>query len=109
MPRTPLAWFNLTHDRVRFALFVLGVTFAVVLMFMQLGFRGALLDSNTLLHERTRADPAPASPNRSALPMRDPFSRRRLVQVAWVPGVRVAHALSLDNGAFVLRNTDPDP
>ena len=43
MARTPLAWCNLTHDRVRFGLFVLGITFAVVLMFVQLGFRNALL------------------------------------------------------------------
>ncbi len=109
MPRTPLAWFNLTHDRVRFALFVLGVTFAVVLMFMQIGFRGALLDSNTLLHERVRADLVLVSPNRAALPMREPFSRRRLAQAAAVPGVREVHPLYLDNGSGVLRNTDPDP
>jgi putative ABC transport system permease protein len=107
--RTPLAWFNLTHDRARFALFVLGVTFAVVLMFMQLGFRGALLDSNTLLHERIRADLVLISPNRSALPLREPFSRRRLAQAAAIPGVRSVHPLYLDNGAALLRNTDPDP
>jgi putative ABC transport system permease protein len=107
--RTPLAWFNLTHDRVRFALFVLGVVFAVVLMFMQLGFRGALLDSNSLLHERIRADLVLISPNRSTLPMREPFSRRRLIQAAAVPGVRSVHPLYIDNGAAVLRNTDPDP
>ena len=35
MARTPLAWCNLTHDKVRFALFVLGIVFAVVLMFVQ--------------------------------------------------------------------------
>ena len=108
MPRTPLAWYNLTHDRVRFALFVLGVVFAVVLMFMQLGFRGALLDSNSLLHEHVRADLVLISPNRSALPMREPFSRRRLVQAAAIPGVRSVHPLYIDNGAAVLRNTDPD-
>ena len=35
--RTPLAWKNLTHNRVRTAVAVAGVTFAVVLIFMQLG------------------------------------------------------------------------
>jgi putative ABC transport system permease protein len=41
----PLAWKNLTESRVRLAASVAGTAFAVTLMFMELGFRGALLDS----------------------------------------------------------------
>jgi putative ABC transport system permease protein len=41
----PLAWRNLAESKVRLAASVAGTTFAVTLMFMQLGFRGALLDS----------------------------------------------------------------
>ncbi len=108
MPRTPLAWLNLTHDRVRFGLFVLGVVFAVVLMFVQLGFRGALLDSQTLVHERMNADLVLVNPNRAALAMRETFPRRRLAQAAAVPGVRAALPLFVDNGAGTLRNTAAD-
>lgn len=108
MSRTPLAWSNLTHDRVRFLLFVLGIVFAVVLMFIQLGFRGALLDSNTLIHDHLNADLVLVSPNRQALPMREPIPRRRLAQAAAVPGVGEVHALYIDNGLGIMRNTNPD-
>jgi putative ABC transport system permease protein len=40
-----LAWKNLTESPVRLAASVAGTAFAVTLMFMELGFRGALLDS----------------------------------------------------------------
>ena len=43
--RTPLAWKNLTHDPRRLAVAAAGVGFAVLLMFIELGFRNALLDS----------------------------------------------------------------
>jgi putative ABC transport system permease protein len=41
----PLAWRNLAESKVRLAASVAGTAFAVTLMFMELGFRGALLDS----------------------------------------------------------------
>lgn len=105
MPKTPLAWANLTHDRVRFALFVLGVVFAVVLMFIQLGFRGALLDSQSLFHEKLNADLVLISPNRQALAMQDTISRRRLVQASAVPGVAEVYPVFINNGMGVLRHT----
>ena len=52
----PLAWRNLTHDRVRFILFSAGIGFAVVLMGVQLGIMNAMLDSNTVLLQRLNAD-----------------------------------------------------
>jgi putative ABC transport system permease protein len=109
MMRIPLAWANLSHDRVRFALFVLGVVFAVVLMFIQLGFRGALLDSNTLVQEHMNADLILVSPGRQALALREPISRRRLAQAAGVPGVRAVYPLYTENAIGMLRNTNPNP
>jgi len=41
----PLAWRNLTENKVRLAASVAGTAFAVTLMLMETGFRGALLDS----------------------------------------------------------------
>lgn len=107
MPRTPLAWANLTHDKVRFALFVLGVAFAVILMFVQLGFRNALLDSNTQLHDRLRCDLVLVSPNRQAVAMAETFDGRRLQQVRGVAGVREVHPLYIDNAFGRLRDASP--
>ena len=45
MRRVPLAWCNLVHEPSRLVRCCGGVAFAVVLMFMQYGFRNALLDS----------------------------------------------------------------
>ncbi len=109
MRTPPLAWANLTHDRVRFALFIAGITFAVVLMFVQLGFRNALLDSNTQIQEKLRADLILVSPSRQAIAMREAFPRRRLSQVAAVPGVESVQAVYLENIIGYLRDTNPDP
>jgi putative ABC transport system permease protein len=109
LPRTPLAWANLTHDRVRFGLFVVGIAFAVILMFVQLGFRNALLDSNTQLHDKLRCDLVLVSPNRQAVAMAEGFPRRRLEQVRAVPGVQEVHPLYLDNAFGRLRDSNPDP
>ena len=109
MPRTPLAWANLTHDPVRFGLFVLGIAFAVLLMFVQLGFRNALLDSNTQIHDKLRCDLVLASPNRQAVAMAEPFPRRRLEQARGVPGVAEVHPLFLDNSFSFLRDSNTDP
>jgi putative ABC transport system permease protein len=109
MRTPPLAWANLTHDRVRFALFIAGVTFAVVLMFVQLGFRNALLDSNTQIHGKLRADLVLVSPSRQAIAMKEGFPRRRLSQVAAVEGVESVQAVYLENIVGFLRDTNTDP
>ncbi len=107
MPRTPLAWANLTHDRLRFGLFVMGISFAVILMFVQLGFRNALLDSNTQLHDKLRCDLVLISPNRQSVAMVDSFPRRRLEQVRTVPGVTGVYPMYIDNAFGQLRDTNP--
>jgi putative ABC transport system permease protein len=43
--KTPLAWLQLTHNKVRFIVALSGIAFADILMFVQLGFEGALYDS----------------------------------------------------------------
>jgi putative ABC transport system permease protein len=91
--RVPLAWLNLTHDLRRFVLFSLGIALAVVLIFVEYGFRNALLDSNDLLIQKLNADLAVVSGRYSALPFRESFARHRLSQIAALPGVRSVHPL----------------
>lgn len=54
--RIPLAWYNLRHDRARLLVAVAGVTFAVLLMFMNLGFLGALVNTTTNFYSRFNGD-----------------------------------------------------
>jgi len=48
--KTFLAWRNLVHNRVRTLVAVAGVTFAVALIFMQLGFFGAVETTATVVY-----------------------------------------------------------
>ncbi len=81
MPRTPLAWKNLTADWRRLLLATSGVGFAVVLMFMQNGFRNALLDSPVQLVQQLECDLVAISAARYSLPSEQPF-RRELLDLA---------------------------
>ncbi len=71
--RTPLAWKNLTSDWRRMLLASAGVAFAAVLMFMQNGFRNALLDSPVQLVRMIECDLIAVSPARYALPTDQTF------------------------------------
>ena len=54
--RIPLAWLQLSRDRLRLLVAVAGVSFAAILVSMQLGFRSAMYDSAVRYHERLRYD-----------------------------------------------------
>lgn len=105
----PLAWKNLAHDRVRFALFTSGIGFAVVLMGVQLGIMNAMLDGNTVLIERLTGELVLVNPNRSSLLFRDAVNRRRLEQAAAVSGVASVHAVYVEYQLGELRHTAADP
>ena len=102
--RVPLAWLNLTHDLRRFALFSLGIALAVMLIFVEYGFRNALLDSNELFIQKLNADLAVVSGRRAALPFRETFARHRLSQIAGIPGVRSVHPLYMEYYLSQVRN-----
>lgn len=95
--RTPLAWKNLTHDRKRLALAVGGIGFAVLLMFMQLGFRGALFDSTLALPRRFDADIVLMHTNRYTLTVRQKFPRRYLDVARSAPAVVSASPLYFES------------
>ena len=107
--RVPLAWLNLTHDRLRFVLFSAGIALAVVLIFVQYGFRNALLDSNSLLINKLNADLAVVSARYSALPFRESFARHRLSQIAGLPGVHSVHPLYMEYYLSLIRNPVEPP
>ena len=82
-----LAWSQLGRDRMRFAVAVAGVTFAVVLMLVQLGFQRALFRSAVRIQERLNGQVVLISPQSSYIVQMRSFPRRRLEQALATPGV----------------------
>lgn len=86
-----LAWRQLRQERVRFLVALVGVAFAVILVFMQFGFNDALFRSAVRVHERLLGDLVLINPKSPFLVGMKGFSRRRLQQALGFPGVeRVA-------------------
>ncbi|HTN77481.1 MAG TPA: hypothetical protein VL096_19615, partial [Pirellulaceae bacterium] len=101
--RTPLAWKNLTHDRRRLAVAVSGVGFAAVLIFMQLGFLNALLESTVQVLRRLNGELVIISSAKYALPARERFDLRRVQQVQGIPGVAGVAPIYMESLGAVLR------
>ena len=95
--RTPLGWLQLRHEPGRLLVALAGIAFADVLMFMQLGFQGALYDSNTRVNRAMLADIVLISPKALNLQNVSTFSRRRLLQAHDIPGVETATALYISS------------
>ncbi|MCJ8282076.1 MAG: ABC transporter, partial [Rivularia sp. ALOHA_DT_140] len=88
--RTPLGWLQLSRQKGRLLVAISGVAFADLLMLMQLGFRNALFNSATQLHESLRADIVLLSPQALNLQDLSTFTRRRLFQAMDIRGVATA-------------------
>src|SRR5262249_49856573 len=97
--RTPLAWYNLTHNKRRLAVALAGVTFAVVLMFVQWGFRNAMLDSTVALIDHINGDLIIVHKRSYTLVMPEHFPQERLFQSRAVDGVNDTHPIYLEYAA----------
>ena len=82
-----LAWQQLRHEPRKLLAGAAGVVFAVVLMFMQFGFRDALFDSATAVQRRMSGDLFIVHRQSQTLWRMAPFTRRRVFQALAVPGV----------------------
>ncbi len=85
--KIPLSWLQLSHEKVRFFVAIAGITFADVLMFMQLGFRDALFDSSTKMHNTLEGDIFMISSQSDSTAFASSFSRRRLYGIAGIKGI----------------------
>lgn len=83
----PLGWLQLWHSKVRFAVALAGIAFAVILILMQIGFREALIESAVRYHKRFRFDVAIFNRESQFIVRPQPFSDRRLYQALAVDGV----------------------
>lgn len=84
------------HERARLAASVGGVTFALLLMLLQLGFRNALLDSGMELLRQMDADVLVVHEEKRPFLKRDKIARERLYQSRSVDGVAWAAPVWMD-------------
>ncbi len=93
---TPLAWKNLTASKKQMALACGGIGFAVVLMFVQTGFRNALLDSTVQIIELFDADLYLLSRARNTLASEERLDRSVLQRAAAVAQVEAVHPVYIE-------------
>lgn len=85
--RVPLAWLQLSKDRLRLLIAMAGVAFAVILVSMQLGFRAAMYESAVRYHEHLSYDLVMLNPKTPFIGFPESFTRRRLYQALADPQV----------------------
>lgn len=104
--RVPLAWQNLTYDRRRLTVAVCGIGFAVVLMFMQTGFKNALFDSTVQILQDLNADIVLVAKGRYALPANHTFGIARIYQARACEGVHAAYPLYIERARAIWKQPD---
>jgi putative ABC transport system permease protein len=88
-----VGWLQLKREKSRLAVAILGITFAAILVFMQIGFREAMLDSAVRYHHHWIYEIALVSPEAASLIKPHTFTRRRLHQARAVEGVAAVSAV----------------
>jgi hypothetical protein len=82
-----LSWLQLRKERARLLVAIAGISFADVLMFLQMGFRGALFSSAVEFHHSLNGEIVMVSGRYRSLISLDRFTERRLYQAVGVRGV----------------------
>ena len=91
--RTPLGWLQLKHNKTRLLTAIAGITFADILIFMQLGFQDALYKTNTQYPRLLQTDIVLVSSQARNFNSLFTFPQRRLLQAMDIPGVKSADEL----------------
>jgi putative ABC transport system permease protein len=99
-----LSWRLLAFERRRLAAAIAGVTFAVVLILVQIGFYYAMIASATKVHRNLNADLVLVPSDFEYFGADHIFARVRLMQAAAVPGV--AEVSPLYVSLFRFKNID---
>jgi putative ABC transport system permease protein len=95
---------NLLHDRVRFLITVVGVTFSVVLIFAQFGIYLGFMQNASIIIDNTDVDIWITSANSANFDFPQGFSEAKLNKVKEVPGVAWADLLILGWAGMRLKN-----
>ena len=106
MAKIPLAWAQLTREKMRLVIALAGIGFADLLMFMQFGFRDALFESSVSFHAKLKGDIFITSTQSTALIAMKSFPQRRLYQALSFNGVTAISPVYLGFGLW--KNPDPN-
>ncbi len=98
--KVPLAWLQLTREKMRLSVALAGIGFADLLMFMQLGFQNALFDSAIAIHKYFKTDLVLISRRSEYLAAMARFPRTRLYQAKGVEGVESISWLYIGPGKW---------
>ncbi|MBD1824075.1 FtsX-like permease family protein [Cyanobacteria bacterium FACHB-DQ100] len=96
----PLAWLQLKREKVRLLVALAGIGFAVILMFLQLGFQDALFESAITLHQNIEGDIFLISPQSTSLISMKSFPERRLYQSLGFAGVKSVSPIYIGFGIW---------
>ena len=81
--RIPLSWLLLTRQPVRLLVALAGISFAGILMFMQLGFRDGLFDASVTVHRLFDADIVLISPRSTSSVFHIPHDIGNEINSTW--------------------------
>ncbi|XWK90680.1 MAG: ABC transporter permease DevC [Phormidium sp.] len=98
--KTPLAWRQLMKEKVRLAVAVAGIGFADMLIFIQMGFEGALFNAAVKPHRNLQADLVLINPQFQTLFSVKSFSRERLYQTLGYDGVKSVSYVYISTGQW---------
>lgn len=99
--KTPLAWCQLSHKKVRLAVATTGIAFANILMFTQLGFLSVLTKGTTQIQENLTGDLLLVSASNKSLQIKTSFPNTYLYQAEAIDGVASASPVYLSWGRWV--------
>ncbi|WP_088893877.1 ABC transporter permease DevC [Leptolyngbya ohadii] len=96
----PLAWSQLSHQKVRLLVAISGISFANILIFMQLGFRATMFDGVTRVVENIQGDLFLISRNSKFLGNQT-FAKNQLYRVSAIDGIEAAKPLYYTQTSWV--------
>jgi putative ABC transport system permease protein len=102
--RTPLAWRNIVHNKITLLVSTAAIAFAVVIMFMELGFLNGLYDSQTGILTFLRADLVMVSRALHIFNTHETFPRASLAQAEGFDGVKGVYPVYVEDSLSNLRN-----
>ncbi|MFO5526767.1 MAG: ABC transporter permease DevC [Cuspidothrix sp.] len=98
--KTPLAWRQLMKEKTRLVVAVAGITFADMLIFIQMGFESALFDAAVQPHRNLQGDLVLINPQFQTLFSVKSFSREKLYQALGYNGVKSVSSIYISTGQW---------